>query len=168
MRIRLPKSPGLEEFPVNSRVMGCARNRLGFILTGLLTNSLTSLQAIYHGQEPIDSMTPAGKPVTTTTPSSLRRGATRWWLAGLLVSCLLPGTLIQGETLRLVERLTQHYLIPSRAVRARSRRTIRRIAWCPHSSRRPPRDKPTPLQPHPVLRRSCADHDVLSRRGPPA
>ncbi|WP_227368015.1 hypothetical protein [Halomonas sp. M20] len=112
-------------------------------------------------------MTPSGKPVTTTTPFSPRRGATRLWLAGLLVGCLLPGALAQGESLRLVERLAQHYLVVSRVVRANSRRIARRSLWCLHNSRRRPRYKATPLQHHPVLRRSCAGHDVLSRRGPP-
>ncbi|WP_082140448.1 hypothetical protein [Halomonas sp. PR-M31] len=113
-------------------------------------------------------MTPAGKLVATTTPSSLRRGATRWWLAGLLVGCLLPGALAQGENLRLVERLTQHCLIASRVVRAHSRRINRRIVWCLHHSRRRPRFKSTPLWRPPALQRFCAGHDVLSRRGPPA
>lgn len=113
-------------------------------------------------------MSLAGKSVTTATPSSSRRIAVRWWLAGLLVGCLLPGALVQSESLRLVERLTQHCLIASRVIRARSRRIAKRIGWRLHTSRYRSRHKPTPLWHHPFLRRACADHDVLSRRGPPA
>ncbi|MGC3872082.1 hypothetical protein ACPF7Z_02290 [Halomonas sp. GXIMD04776] len=113
-------------------------------------------------------MTPPGTPVIATSPSPRRRVTARWWLAGLLVGCLLPGALAQNESLRLVERLTQHCLIASRAVRAHSRRIAKRIVWHVPRARHRKCHVPTSFLRRPVSWRPCADHDVLNRRGPPA
>ncbi|MDX1464356.1 MAG: hypothetical protein R3215_01475 [Halomonas sp.] len=98
------------------------------------------------------------------------RRATRWWLAGLLVGCLLPAGLAQLDSLRPVERVAQVSLLVPVLLRVRSRlqarrralgRWVRRRMGWPLATRR--------TLPRPAY--SCvpvAAHDVLSRRGPPA
>lgn len=100
-----------------------------------------------------------------------RRRPPRWWLAGLLVGCLLPAGLAQGEPLRQAERLVQVCILAPALIRASSRLQARRRAG---------RAWPLPLRPvamalscdlrwpSPRLRRLTAAHDVLTRRGPPA
>ncbi|MFG6159757.1 hypothetical protein ACGTNG_13195 [Halomonas sp. 1390] len=98
------------------------------------------------------------------------RRATRWWLAGLLVGCLLPAGLAQLESLRPVERAAQVSMLVPVLLRVRSRlqarrralgRWVRRRMGWPLATRRIfPRPSPPSV---PV-----AAHDVLSRRGPPA
>ncbi|MEQ6887616.1 hypothetical protein ABE957_02865 [Halomonas sp. CS7] len=98
------------------------------------------------------------------------RRATRWWLAGLLVGCLLPAGLAQLESLRPVERAAQVSMLVPVLLRVRSRlqarrralgRWVRRRMGWPVATRR---IGPRPERPSlPV-----AAHDVLSRRGPPA
>lgn len=98
---------------------------------------------------------------------SRRRTRSRWWLAGLLVGCLLPAALVQAEALRLAERLTQICLMAPEAIRAESRRVARRKAWR-FLPRRQPRPRPRTLaRRRPASGAPCADHDVLNRRGPP-
>ncbi|WP_108446830.1 hypothetical protein [Halomonas denitrificans] len=97
------------------------------------------------------------------------RRATRWWLAGLLVGCLLPAGLAQLDSLRPVERAAQVSLLVPVLLRVRSRLQARRralgrwvrrrLGWPPAARRRRWRPAPPSL---PV-----AAHDVLSRRGPP-
>lgn len=99
--------------------------------------------------------------------ASRRRTRSRWWLAGLLVGCLLPAALVQAEALRLAERLTQICLMAPEAIRAESRRVARRKAWH-YLPRRQPRPRPTMhARCRPASGVPCADHDVLNRRGPP-
>jgi len=93
----------------------------------------------------------------------------RWWLAGLLVSCLLPAGLTQAETLRLAERAVQTCILAPTLMRARCRYVARRRAlpWWPRRlhavSVRRTRRSPLPVD----KPRNTADHDVLTRRGPP-
>lgn len=98
------------------------------------------------------------------------RRATRWWLAGLLVGCLLPASLAQLDSLRPLERAAQVSLLVPVLLRVRSRLQARRRAlgrWVRRRLGWPPvarRCRPRPALPSlPV-----AAHDVLSRRGPPA
>ncbi|WP_251978986.1 hypothetical protein [Salinicola avicenniae] len=111
--------------------------------------------------------------MTSVPAQSGQRGAiwrprqrAHWWLASVLVGCLLPAGLVHAEAMRLAERLTQVYLMAPEAIRAESRRAAK-----------------SPIHPRPVIRfRSSlqfilpgpppwrvpsAAHDVLSRRGPP-
>ncbi|PMR72301.1 hypothetical protein C1H69_21555 [Billgrantia endophytica] len=95
----------------------------------------------------------------------------RWWLAGLLVSCLLPAGLSQAETLRFAERVVQTCILAPTLMRARCRYVARRRAlphWPPRqplalSARSGPRRVAVTSRP-----RWAAAHDVLTRRGPPA
>ncbi|MBA2778626.1 hypothetical protein H1D44_06900 [Halomonas kenyensis] len=97
------------------------------------------------------------------------RQRSRWWLAGLLVSCLLPAGLTQAETLRLAERVVQTCILAPTLMRARCRYVARRRAL-PHWPRRRPlasaRRSEPPRRP-PQRYRWAAAHDVLTRRGPP-
>lgn len=110
--------------------------------------------------------------MTCANPSAIyeerpTRRRTRWWLAGLLVGCLLPAGLVQAEALRLAERLTQICLMAPEAIRAQSRRVARRKARrrLPlHVSQ--PRHAPVPAC-RPAMGVPCAGQDVLNRRGPP-
>ncbi|MGQ4877413.1 hypothetical protein ACOJCM_02400 [Billgrantia sp. LNSP4103-1] len=97
------------------------------------------------------------------------RQRSRWWLAGLLVSCLLPAGLSQAETLRLAERVVHTCILAPTLMRARCRFVARRRAL-PSWPRRRPLARvhrvapPRATQPSP---RWAAAHDVLTRRGPP-
>lgn len=111
--------------------------------------------------------TPAGPARPIEARTARRRGRSRWWLAGLLVGCLLPAALVQAEALRLAERLTQICLMAPEAIRAESRRVARRRARRPLPQRG--------MHPYPIMHARCrpaigapcAGHDVLNRRGPP-
>ena len=46
------------------------------------------------------------------------RRLSRWWLAGLLVGCLLPSSLVHAEAVRIAEQLTQICLMAPAAIRA--------------------------------------------------
>ncbi|MFC3283620.1 hypothetical protein [Litchfieldella rifensis] len=101
-------------------------------------------------------------------PVARRRGRSRWWLAGLLVGCLLPAGLIAGDAARHAERVVQICLLAPHVIRAESRRAAWRRRWQPR------REFPLPrLRRHSRRRgvppcRPSAAHDVLTRRGPPA
>lgn len=100
-----------------------------------------------------------------------RRRTPRWWLAGLLVGCLLPAGLIQGEPLRQAERLVQVCILAPALIRASSRLQARRRAR--RTWPRPPHliAMPRPFRlrwPSPRPSGLTAAHDVLTRRGPPA
>ena len=114
----------------------------------------------------MSSASPSAIP-STKARASRRRVLPRWWLAGLLVGCLLPTALVHAEALRLAERLTQICLMAPEAIRAESRRVARRKAWR-YLPRRQARPRPT-MRAHcrPASGAPCADHDVLNRRGPP-
>jgi len=102
---------------------------------------------------------PAERPVR-------RRASPRWWLAGLLVGCLLPVGLAAVESPRLTERIAQICILAPALMRVRCRREARRRArlrW-PLPRRvvtvtSTPRCLP--------VRRWAAALDVQSRRGPP-
>lgn len=97
-----------------------------------------------------------------------RRVRSRWWLAGLLVGCLLPAGLVSGEAARHAERIVQICLLAPHAIRAESRRVAWRCRWRarkrPHRLRLPQRIKNCREAPE---CRPIAAHDVLTRRGPP-
>ncbi|MCG6657821.1 hypothetical protein HOP52_08645 [Halomonas campisalis] len=119
-------------------------------------------------------MPAAAAQAPSATPSSTagvaRRGlGSRWWLAGLLVSCLLPAGLSQVETQRLSERIVQVCILAPALMRARCRCVARRRAlrrWPPRPLAMPGllRRPPWRVIPRP---RWTAAHDVLTRRGPP-
>jgi len=106
-------------------------------------------------------------PQAETSGSRQRsRRLPRWWLAGLLVGCLLPSSLVHAEAVRIAEQLTQIYLMAPAAIRAESRRVARRRAQRSMPRRRHLRSR------RGVVRnqrggRPCAGLDVLNRRGPP-
>lgn len=101
-------------------------------------------------------------------PMARHRVRSRWWLAGLLVSCLLPAGLISSDAARHAERVVQICLLAPHVIRAESRRVARRHRWQPRRGfplsrlrRRSLRRRVSPCRP-------SAAHDVLTRRGPPA
>ncbi len=106
----------------------------------------------------------------TSSAAMRRRRTPRWWLAGLLVGCLLPAGLVQGASLRQAERLVQVCILAPALIRASSRLQARRRArraW-PRASRAIAL-RPVGLRwPAPRPCRLAAAHDVLTRRGPPA
>ncbi|WP_185827485.1 hypothetical protein [Halomonas nitroreducens] len=109
--------------------------------------------------------------IRATERRPIERRPTRWWLAGLLVGCLLPAGLAQLEASRPVERVIQICILAPALIRASSRLQARRRA----RRRWPgPRRCSMPVRPaRPAigrcpLRRAVAAHDVLTRRGPPS
>lgn len=113
---------------------------------------------------------PQNRSVTSQSAGASRyRLYSRWWLAGLLVSCLLPAGLTQAETLRLAERAVQTCILAPTLMRARCRYVARRrtLPWWPRRlqtvSVRRIRRSPLPV----CMPRNTADQDVLTRRGPP-
>lgn len=101
-----------------------------------------------------------------------RRRPARWWLAGLLVGCLLPAGMAQAEGLRQVERVIQVCILAPALIRASSRLQARRralLCW-PSLRHRLPRCRRAarPRIPQPLRRRLTAALDVLTRRGPPS
>ncbi|MBE0402086.1 hypothetical protein [Halomonas citrativorans] len=99
-----------------------------------------------------------------------RYGLARWWLAGLLVSCLLPNSLVPFDAMRGAERHVCVCLWVPAILRAQShwiakrRRALR--GW-------QQRFKRIAVQRHflPVyvfIKRRVAARDVLTQRGPPA
>lgn len=101
-----------------------------------------------------------------------RYAAARWWLAGLLVSCLLPTSLHPAEVLRNGERSVYTYLWVPAVLRARSRgialkRQLRHYFVAHFSSLR--RAQHTPIMVHvcTVVVAFVAAQDVQTRRGPP-
>ncbi|MCK0714628.1 hypothetical protein ACFO0U_12415 [Chromohalobacter sarecensis] len=112
--------------------------------------------------------------MTSTTPHSStppRRVRTRhraqWWLAGLLVGCLLPAGLVHPDALRIAERLTQICLMAPEAIRAQSRRVARRKRLLVIARRRPRSSRLWRL-PQRFYHVLSVGLDVLSRRGPPS
>ncbi|MDR5868351.1 hypothetical protein [Halomonas koreensis] len=109
-------------------------------------------------------------PAEVARPRPPERRHARWWLAGLLVGCLLPAGLASLEA-RPVERLIQVCILAPAWIRASSRLQARRRArrrWPP--GRRPGaalRPLGHPVGGRPAGHRPVAAHDVLTRRGPP-
>ena len=99
--------------------------------------------------------------------SRLMRRRSRWWLAGLLVGCLLPAGLVHAEAMRMAERLTQICLMAPAAIRAESRRVAHRKAWRSLTKYRVLTRAAPIAVPRVALKFFCADLDVLNRRGPP-
>lgn len=99
-----------------------------------------------------------------------RRRTTRWWLAGLLVGCLLPASLAQVESLRPVERAAQVSILVPALLRVRSRLHARRralVRWVRRAARWPREGARGVARPALAPRHPVAAHDVLTRRGPP-
>ncbi|MCH4810242.1 hypothetical protein [Vreelandella neptunia] len=99
-----------------------------------------------------------------------RHGLARWWLAGLLVSCLLPASLGHSDAFRSGERSITICLWVPAILRAQShwiakrRRALRR--WTQRTRRfAPMRRLNSWLPPLPLL---VAARDVLTQRGPPS
>ncbi|MFQ3786932.1 hypothetical protein [Halomonas sp. A29] len=112
---------------------------------------------------------PQDRSVTSPSAAVTRcRQRSRWWLAGLLVGCLLPAGLTQAETLRLAERVVQTCILAPTLMRARCRYVARRRALPHWPPRRPtyPARRAAPPRPAPQ-HRWVAAHDVQTRRGPP-
>ncbi|MBB3183482.1 hypothetical protein FHR95_001023 [Halomonas fontilapidosi] len=98
-----------------------------------------------------------------------RRRSTRWWLAGLLVGCLLPVSLAQVESLRPVERAAQVSILAPALLRVRSRLHARRralVRWVQRAARWPNSWRAVVHRDR-VHCQPVAAHDVLTRRGPP-
>lgn len=99
--------------------------------------------------------------------SRLMRRHSRWWLAGLLVGCLLPAGLVHAEAMRMAERLTQICLMAPAAIRAESRRVAHRKTWRSLTKHYALSCTTPVVVPRTTLKFFCADLDVLNRRGPP-
>ncbi|WP_311063776.1 hypothetical protein [Halomonas sp. DWK9] len=110
--------------------------------------------------------------IVSASPRRQRRyGLARWWLAGLLVSCLLPASLHPSDALRSSDRTVcicfwmpamlraqSHWIAKKR--RALRRWTTRQTHWLSSVRRRP---LWLPL----ITLRFVAASDVLTPRGPP-
>jgi len=107
---------------------------------------------------------------TDHSPTSPRRARARhraqWWLAGLLVGCLLPAGLVSADALRIAERLTQICLMAPEAIRAQSRRVARRTRLLASARRRPLSSGLWRL-PQRCCHALSVGLDAVSRRGPP-
>jgi len=111
--------------------------------------------------------------MTSAKAQSGQRGAVwrprqraHWWLASVLVGCLLPAGLMHVEAMRLAERLTQVYLMAPEAIRAESRRVARVGAKHPAHPQAAAYPTLPPGYCDPFIAASAA-LDVISRRGPP-
>lgn len=109
--------------------------------------------------------------VQSALPRRQRRyGIARWWLAGLLVSCLLPASLGSSDAFRSGERSVTICFWVSAISRAQSHWVAKRRRALRQWAQSPQRFAP--------LRRLCnwlppmamlvAARDVLTQRGPPA
>ncbi|MFD2190174.1 hypothetical protein [Pistricoccus aurantiacus] len=104
--------------------------------------------------------------------ASRGRQCSRWWLAGLLVGCLLPASLVQASVPRLSVRIVHACLLAPAAILAQSRRRALRRRCSLRRDNFPPDSLPLRL-PSPIgwftpdSAQPSIGHDVLSRRGPP-
>lgn len=114
------------------------------------------------------AVTLSHSPATPVRPAPSRRHA-RWWLAGLLVSCLLPAGLAQGDLTRQAERLVQVCILAPALIRASSRlKARRRMRGWPLLRRASVTPSGgMPALPRVTILQATAAHDVLTRRGPP-
>nr|WP_241697325.1 hypothetical protein [Halomonas salicampi] len=116
---------------------------------------------------------PATSNATLSSSRSPRRyAAARWWLAGLLVSCLLPASLHPAEALRNGERSVCTYLWVPAVLRARSRRIalkrqLRHYFVVHFSSLRRAQHTSIMVLVRNVVVALVAAQDVQTRRGPP-
>nr|WP_298249852.1 hypothetical protein [uncultured Halomonas sp.] len=101
-------------------------------------------------------------------PAPVRRHA-RWWLTGLLVGCLLPAGLAQGDVTRQAVRLVQVCILAPALIRASSRLRARRQkrGWWPWVRRAVWAPVGSPAFIFEAVVQDTAAHDVLTRRGPP-
>ncbi|TVP50897.1 MAG: hypothetical protein EA345_03780 [Halomonas sp.] len=98
-----------------------------------------------------------------------RYGIARWWLAGLLVSCLLPAGLGAADVFRGSERgATICFWVPA-ILRAQSHWIAKRQRALRRWAQRPRRFVPARSQFNwlPPMAILVAAHDVLTQRGPP-
>ncbi|MBF57426.1 hypothetical protein KF947_20140 [Halomonas sp. FeN2] len=109
--------------------------------------------------------------VQSALPRRQRRyGLARWWLAGLLVSCLLPASLSPTDAFRGGERsVTICFWVPA-ILRAQSHWVAKRRRALQRWAKSPQRFAPVRrlchwLAPMAVL---VAAQDVLTQRGPPS
>lgn len=102
---------------------------------------------------------------------SRRCGAARWWLAGILVGCLLPASLTPVDVFRSAERTASMVLFVPAVLRAQSRH----MAWVRRAFRRwlervpltrTPQRMPE-KRPGALIVWLVAAQDVFTRRGPP-
>lgn len=114
------------------------------------------------------AVTLSHSPAVSVRPAPIRRHA-RWWLAGLLVGCLLPTGLAQGDVTRQAERLVQVCILAPALIRASSRLKARRRrrGWWPWVRRTVLAPVGTPALVSVAAVQDTAAHDVLTRRGPP-
>ncbi|HAO00734.1 MAG TPA: hypothetical protein DCX51_08610 [Halomonas sp.] len=111
--------------------------------------------------------------IVSASPRRQRRyGLARWWLAGLLVSCLLPASLHPSDALRSSGRNVCICFWMPAMLRAQShwiakkRRALRR--WASRQTRRLPSVCSRPLLLPLITLRLVAASDVVTPRGPPA
>ncbi|MFO7909976.1 MAG: hypothetical protein R6U42_08230 [Halomonas sp.] len=103
---------------------------------------------------------------------SRRHGVARWWLAGLLVGCLLPVTFSPVDVMRSGERSACVVLFVPAVLRAHSRH----IAWVRRVYQRwlgsAPPDADVQVTPGKrsgvIIVWLVAAQDVFTRRGPPS
>ncbi|RUR42591.1 hypothetical protein [Vreelandella populi] len=106
----------------------------------------------------------------TAMPRRQRRhGLARWWLAGLLVSCLLPSSLVSSDVFRGAERSISVCLWVPTILRAQSRWTAKRRRALKRWVRRVKRMDVLRhfLPDYLLIKRQVAAQDVLTQRGPP-
>ncbi|MDN6179588.1 MAG: hypothetical protein L0I84_01075 [Halomonas subglaciescola] len=112
---------------------------------------------------------PAKPMPIATSPRLYRRGsAARWWLAGLLVSCLLPVSLHTPEAARSLGRCVYAAVWAPAILRAQSRRFARRSPTLRHAGKRCRYSPAGPRSRRARCLRLVAALDVVSRRGPPS
>ncbi|GEN22562.1 hypothetical protein HCU01_05110 [Halomonas cupida] len=105
---------------------------------------------------------------THHTEGRPRRVNTRWWLAGLLVGCLLPAGLIQAESPRATQRLVQICIMAPAMIRARTVLKACRRQLVSHPVVAASRRLAAATIIRAPLLRAVAALDVVSRRGPPS
>ncbi|AQU82067.1 MULTISPECIES: hypothetical protein [unclassified Halomonas] len=110
--------------------------------------------------------------VLTASPRRQRRhGLARWWLAGLLVSCLLPASLHSSDAFRGSDRgVSICFWVPA-ILRAQSQwiaKKRRALRYLVRPLRRQLMRRPSHVRLLPLVkRRLVAARDVLTQRGPP-
>jgi hypothetical protein len=109
--------------------------------------------------------------VQSAMPRRQRRyGLARWWLAGLLVSCLLPASLSPTDAFRGGDRSITICLWVPAILRAQSHWVAKRQRALRRWAQRPQRFAPVRLLSSwfvPMTLRVAA-RDVLTQRGPPS
>lgn len=108
--------------------------------------------------------------IQSALPRRQRRyGIARWWLTGLLVSCLLPASLSPVDALRSGERgISICFWVPA-ILRAQSQWIAKKRRALYRGARSPQRFAPIKRRYDwlPLMTRLVAARDVLTQRGPP-